>query len=68
MPAPAVRALACLRSARGERARSVRRTGARLDCEVATVFDLRDGKIARTLAMADMAPIVDAYRDVRPAT
>ena len=45
-----------------ERAR-VRRTGAMLDCDIATVFTLRDGKIARMLAMADMSPIVDAYRD-----
>lgn len=49
-----------------EKAR-VRRTGALLDCEIATVFELRDGKIARMLAMADMTPIVDAYRDERPA-
>lgn len=45
-----------------ERAR-VRRTGALLDCDIATVFTLRDGKITRMLAMADMSPIVDAYRD-----
>jgi uncharacterized protein len=44
-----------------ERAR-VRRTGALLDCDIATVFTLKDGKIARMLAMADMSPIVDAYR------
>lgn len=50
-----------------EKAR-VRRTGALLDCEIATVFNFRDGKIARMLAMADMAPIVDAYRSDRPAT
>lgn len=48
-----------------EKAR-VRRTGALLDCEIATVFNLRDGKIARMLAMADMAPIVDAYRGGGP--
>jgi len=44
-----------------ERAR-VRRTGKMLDCEIATVFTLRDGKIARMVAMAEMSPIVDAYR------
>ena len=40
----------------------MRRTGALLDCDIATVFTLQDGKIARMLAMADMSPIVDAYR------
>jgi ketosteroid isomerase-like protein len=50
-----------------ERAR-VRRTGALLDCDIATVFNLRDGKIIRMLAMADMSPIVDAYRDPTAAT
>lgn len=40
----------------------VRRTGELLDCEVATVFTLRGGKIARMVALADMTPIVDAYR------
>ena len=50
-----------------ERAR-VRRTGAMLDCEIATVFTLQGGKIARMLAMADMSPIVDAYRDPAPAS
>lgn len=44
-----------------EKAR-VRRTGAMLDCEIATIFTLRDGKIAKMVAMADMTPIVDAYR------
>lgn len=44
-----------------ERAR-VKRTGEMLDCEIATIFTLRDGKIARLVAMADMTPIVDAYR------
>jgi len=44
-----------------ERAR-VRRTGALLDCEIATVFAIQDGKIARMVALADMTPIVDAYR------
>lgn len=44
-----------------ERAR-VRRTGALLDCDIATVFELAGGKIARMLALADMSPIVDAYR------
>ena len=45
-----------------ERAR-VRRTGGLLDCEIATIFTLRGGKIARMVAMADMSPIVAAYRD-----
>jgi ketosteroid isomerase-like protein len=44
-----------------ERAR-VRRTGKMLDCEVATMFAVKDGKITRVLAFADMSPIVDAYR------
>lgn len=44
-----------------ERAR-VRRTGRMLDCEIATVFTVKDGKISRMVAMADMTPIVDAYR------
>ena len=50
-----------------ERAR-VRRTGAMLDCEIATVFELRGGKIARMLAMAEMGPIVDAYRGEHAAS
>lgn len=44
-----------------EKAR-VRRTGKLLDCEIATVFTVRGGKIARMVALADMTPIVDAYR------
>jgi hypothetical protein len=44
-----------------EKAR-VRRTGKMLDCEVATVFTIKGGKIARMVALADMSPIVDAYR------
>ena len=44
-----------------EKAR-VRRTGKMLDCEVATVFTIQGGKIARMVALADMSPIVDAYR------
>lgn len=44
-----------------ERAR-VRRTGEILDCDVATVFAVKDGKITRVLALADMSTIVDAYR------
>jgi ketosteroid isomerase-like protein len=44
-----------------EKAR-VRRTGKLLDCEIATVFTLQGGKIARVVALADMSPIVDAYR------
>lgn len=44
-----------------EKAR-VRRTGKMLDCEIATVFTLKGGKIARMVALADMSAIVDAYR------
>ena len=44
-----------------EKAR-VRRTGKMLDCEIATVFAVKEGKIARMVALADMSPIVDAYR------
>ena len=44
-----------------EKAR-VRRTGKLLDCEIATVFTIKGGKIARMVALADMSPIVDAYR------
>lgn len=44
-----------------EKAR-VRRTGKLLDCEIATVFTIQGGKIARMVALADMTPIVDAYR------
>ena len=44
-----------------EKAR-VRRTGKLLDCEIATVFTLERGKIARMVALAEMSPIVDAYR------
>ena len=44
-----------------EKAR-VRRTGKMLDCEIATVFSMRDGKIARLVAFADMSAIMDAYR------
>lgn len=44
-----------------EKAR-VRRTGKMLDCEIATVFTIKGGKIARMVALADMSPIVDAYR------
>jgi ketosteroid isomerase-like protein len=47
-----------------EKAR-VRRTGAMLDCEIATVFTIRGGKIARLVALADMSAIVDAYRGER---
>jgi uncharacterized protein len=45
-----------------ERAR-VKRSGAMLDCDTATVFTLREGKIAKIVALADMTPIVDAYRE-----
>lgn len=48
-----------------EKAR-IRRTGKMLDCEIATVFTLRAGKIARMVALADMGPIIDAYRAERP--
>jgi ketosteroid isomerase-like protein len=47
-----------------EKAR-VRRTGKLLDCEIATVFTIKGGKIARMVAFADMSPIVDAYRSDR---
>jgi ketosteroid isomerase-like protein len=48
-----------------EKAR-IRRTGKMLDCEIATVFTIRAGKIARMVALADMGPIIDAYRTERP--
>lgn len=48
-----------------EKAR-IRRTGKMLDCEIATVFTIRAGKIARMVALADMGPIIDAYRAERP--
>ena len=44
-----------------EKAR-IRRTGKMLDCEIATVFGIQAGKIARMVAFADMSPIVEAYR------
>jgi hypothetical protein len=43
-----------------------RRTGKMLDCEIATVFTIRAGKIARMVALADMGLIIDAYRTERP--
>lgn len=43
-----------------ERAR-VKRTGKMLECDVATVFALKDGKITKMLALADMSAIVEAY-------
>jgi ketosteroid isomerase-like protein len=43
-----------------EKAR-IRRTGKMLDCEIATVFAITAGKIARMIAFADMSPIVEAY-------
>lgn len=48
-----------------EKAR-IRRTGKMLDCEIATVFTIQAGKIARMVALADMGPIIDAYRAERP--
>jgi uncharacterized protein len=45
-----------------EKAR-VRRTGTIFECETATVFTMREGKIAKIAALADMTTIVDAYRD-----
>jgi ketosteroid isomerase-like protein len=45
-----------------ERAR-VKRTGKIFDCDVATVFTLDRGKIAKVLAFAEMSAIVDAYRE-----
>lgn len=50
-----------------EKARIIK-SGALLDCEIATIFTLRAGKIARMVAMADMAPIVDAYRTTSTAS
>jgi ketosteroid isomerase-like protein len=44
-----------------EKAR-VRKTGGLLSCEIATVFAVKDGKITRVVALADMSAIVDAYR------
>jgi ketosteroid isomerase-like protein len=44
-----------------EKAR-IRRTGEMLDCEIATVFTVKAGKIARMVAFADMSPIIEAYR------
>lgn len=44
-----------------EKAR-VRRTGKLLDCEIATVFALKGGKIAKMAAFADMGAIIEAYR------
>jgi len=44
-----------------ERAR-VKRTGKLLECEIATVFGVEQGKITKVVAMADMSPIVEAYR------
>jgi ketosteroid isomerase-like protein len=43
-----------------EKAR-IRRTGKMLDCEIATVFAVKAGKIARMVAFADMSPIIEAY-------
>lgn len=44
-----------------ERAR-VRRTGKMLECDVATVIGIANGKIISVVALADMSAIVDAYR------
>jgi ketosteroid isomerase-like protein len=44
-----------------EKAR-VKRTGKIFECEVATVFTLDRGKIAKVVALADMSVIIDAYR------
>lgn len=43
-----------------ERAR-VRRTGKLLECDIATVIGVDQGKITRLVALADMSTIVDAY-------
>jgi ketosteroid isomerase-like protein len=45
-----------------ERAR-MRRTGALMECDIATVIGVADGKITKLVAMADMSAIVDAYRE-----
>lgn len=39
----------------------VKRTGKVFETEAATVFTLREGKIAKFVALADMSAIVDAY-------
>lgn len=44
-----------------ERAR-VRKTGKLLECDIATVIGVEDGKITRLVAFADMSAIVEAYR------
>lgn len=44
-----------------ERAR-VRRTGKLLECDIATVIGVDQGKITKLVALADMSTIVDAYR------
>ena len=44
-----------------ERAR-VRRTGKLLECDVATVLGIENGKITKLVALADMSAIVEAYR------
>jgi len=45
-----------------EKAR-VKRTGKVFECDIATVFTLDRGKIAKILAFGDMSAIVDAYRE-----
>jgi len=44
-----------------ERAR-VRKTGKLLECDIATVVGIANGKITKLVAFADMSAIVEAYR------
>ena len=43
----------------------VKRTGKVFECDIATVFTLDQGKIAKILAFGEMSNIVDAYRETR---
>jgi len=45
----------------GRYAADVKSTGKRIDCAVAHVFTIRDGKIARFLDFVDTAQMADAY-------
>lgn len=44
-----------------ERAR-VRKTGKLLECDIATVIGVENGRITKLVALADMSAIVEAYR------
>ena len=44
-----------------ERAR-VRKTGKLLECDIATVVGVENGRITKLVALADMSAIVEAYR------